>query len=57
MSDLPVFSADTVEDALPYPKLIERLRDAFREDIEVPLRHHHTVPTGGTDATLLIMPA
>lgn len=50
-------SAD-VERTLDYPSLVEKLRDAFRSDIAVPLRHHHTVPTyGAVDATLLLMPA
>ncbi len=38
--------------------LVERLRQMFRSGCEVPLRHHHRVPTWGDhDATLLIMPA
>jgi len=43
--------------ALPYGALIEALRDGFRESATVPLRSHHTVPTAGADATLLLMPA
>lgn len=43
---------------LHYRMLIERLRQVFRSGAEVPLRHHHTVPTYGEhDATLLLMPA
>jgi ornithine cyclodeaminase len=53
-----VISAAEVEAALDYPSLVERLRQAFRRDIEVPLRHHHDVEvTGGSTATLLLMPA
>lgn len=53
-----VISAAEVEGALDYPSLVERLRQAFRRDIEVPLRHHHDVEvTGGSTATLLLMPA
>ena len=53
-----VISAAEVEAALDYPSLVERLRQAFRRDIEVPLRHHHDVEvTGGSAATLLLMPA
>ncbi len=51
-------TADEVNRALAYGDLVEALRDAFRSDIEVPLRHHHTIPgTDGSDATLLLMPA
>lgn len=53
-----VIGAADVERTLDYPGLVEKLRDAFRSDISVPLRHHHTVPTyGAADATLLLMPA
>ena len=53
-----VIGAAEVEAALDYRPLVEKLRQAFRGDIEVPLRHHHTVPTyGDSDATLLLMPA
>lgn len=53
-----IISAAEVETALDYESLVERLRQAFRRDIEVPLRHHHTIETGqGADATLLLMPA
>lgn len=53
-----IVSAAEVETALDYPSLIERLRQAFRRDFEVPVRHHHDVEvTGGKTATLLLMPA
>lgn len=54
-----IISAAEVEAALDWEGLIERLRQAFRRGIEVPVRHHHTIaaPTGGADATLLLMPA
>jgi len=43
---------------LHHRMLIERLRQTFRDGVEVPLRHHHTVQThGDNDATLLLMPA
>ncbi len=53
-----VISAAEVEAALDYPSLVERLRQAFRREISVPLRHHHEIemPGAGT-ATLLLMPA
>jgi len=37
--------------------LVDRLREAFREGAESPLRHPHAVGTPGTEATLLLMPA
>ena len=50
--------ADAVVAALDYGALIERLREAFREGVTTPLRHHHTIPVpGAADATLLLMPA
>jgi len=53
-----IVSAADVEAALDFASLVERLRQAFRRDIVVPLRHHHTVETPqGVDATLLLMPA
>ena len=53
-----IVSAADVEAALDFESLVERLRQAFRRDIVVPLRHHHTVETpDGVDATLLLMPA
>lgn len=53
-----VIAASEVEAALDYPSLVERLRQAFRRDIDVPLRHHHDIEvTGGNAATLLLMPA
>ena len=59
MADKPPRSldADAIAAALTYPALVEALREAFRGDITVPVRHHHTVPQPGNDATLLIMPA
>ena len=53
-----VISAAEVDVALDYKRLVERLRQAFRSDIAVPLRQHYAVPTfGDSDATLLVMPA
>lgn len=50
--------ADAVVAALDYGALIGRLREAFREGVTTPLRHHHTIPVpGAADATLLLMPA
>ena len=44
--------------ALDFESLVEALRQMFRSGCEVPPRHHHTVAVpGGSDATLLLMPA
>ena len=39
-----VITADEIDRALTYPALIEALREAFRADIETPLRHTHMIP-------------
>ena len=54
---LRILDADAIAAALTYPALVDALRAAFRADINVPVRHHHTVPQSGRDATLLLMPA
>jgi ornithine cyclodeaminase len=50
---MKILSADEVDAALDDIALIDRLEAAFRAGAEVPLRHHHHLPTG----TLLLMPA
>jgi ornithine cyclodeaminase len=52
-----VVTAEDIEKVLTYPALIEALREAFRAEITVPVRHHHTMPQPGKEATLLLMPA
>jgi ornithine cyclodeaminase len=52
-----VITAAEVRETLTYPALIEALADAFRADITVPVRHHHTLARPDADATLLLMPA
>src|SRR2546421_2714792 len=53
-----VISAEEIDRALGYPVLIEALREAFRADIETPLRHTHMIPQpSGAEAKLLLMPA
>ncbi len=52
-----IVSADDIARALTYPALIDALADAFRAEIEVPVRHHHAIAQPGSDATLLLMPA
>jgi ornithine cyclodeaminase len=53
-----IISAAEVEGALDFSSLVERLRQSFRRDTVVPVRHHHSVQDGtGDEATLLLMPA
>jgi alanine dehydrogenase len=52
-----VITADNIARTLTYDSLITALRQAFRADITAPVRHHHTIPRPGADATLLLMPA
>ncbi len=52
-----IIAADDIDRALTYPALVEALAEAFRGEIVVPARHHHTIAQPGADATLLLMPA
>jgi ornithine cyclodeaminase len=53
-----VISADDLARIFTFPLLIEALRDAFRSEIEVPLRHHHAIDRPAEPGTmLLLMPA
>src|SRR4051794_8349295 len=52
-----VVTAEDINRVLAYPALIEALRDAFRADIKVPLRHHHPIAQPGAEAIILMMPA
>jgi ornithine cyclodeaminase len=52
-----IVSAEDIQKILTYRALIDALADAFKSDIVVPARHHHTLAQPGTDATLLLMPA
>jgi ornithine cyclodeaminase len=54
---LRIVTAEELSRILDYRALVEALDEAFRADIAVPVRHHHTIPQPGTDATLLLMPA
>lgn len=52
------YDAQAVAASLPYDRLIAAIEDAFRSDAVVPDRTHHPVQVpGGSDATLLLMPA
>ncbi len=52
-----IVTADDLAGLLTYEGLIGALAEAFRSEISVPVRHHHTIPQPGTEATLLLMPA
>lgn len=52
-----VFDAGHIDAALTMPRLIEALERAFASEIEVPLRHHHSILRPEQEATLLLMPA
>ena len=52
-----VITAGDLDRILTYPALIEALREGFRSDITVPVRHHHPIKQPGAEAMLLLMPA
>ena len=55
---MQTFDAAAVAQRLDYASLVDAIDAAFRSDISIPPRHHHTVPVvGGRDSTLLLMPA
>jgi ornithine cyclodeaminase len=54
---LRIVTAEDLERILTYDALVDALAEAFRADIAVPVRHHHTIPHEAADATLLLMPA
>ncbi|WP_035485811.1 bifunctional Delta(1)-pyrroline-2-carboxylate/Delta(1)-piperideine-2-carboxylate reductase [Geminicoccus roseus] len=59
MSQPAFFGPAEIEAALPWPRMVEALREGFAAGAEAPVRHHHAVPRPGMDrpADLLIMPA
>jgi alanine dehydrogenase len=53
-----ILGPSEVVSALDFPPLIEALRQMFRAEAEMPVRHHHSIPVpGGAGGTLLLMPA
>lgn len=55
---MKLIAADEVDRLLTFTGLVETLREAFREGVVQPVRHHHTVRRpDGADTTLLLMPA
>jgi len=56
-NNLRFVSAAEIDSMLDFPSLIAALYDAFRADIETPLRHHHAIARDDGEAALLLMPA
>jgi ornithine cyclodeaminase/alanine dehydrogenase-like protein (mu-crystallin family) len=54
---MQVVPAEAIDRALAEPGLVDALAEAFRGGVAAPTRHHHAVPRGEGNATLLLMPA
>lgn len=55
---VPHLTADHLRSLLDHRSLIDALADMFDEGCEAPVRHHHSIAVpGGSDATMLLMPA
>jgi ornithine cyclodeaminase/alanine dehydrogenase-like protein (mu-crystallin family) len=54
---LRYISAAEIDAMLDFPPLIAALHEAFRAEIETPLRHHHAISREDGEAALLLMPA
>ncbi|QBR04337.1 ornithine cyclodeaminase family protein [Paraburkholderia pallida] len=57
---MKILDSTITRDALPFPELIDALREMFVEGCHVPLRHNHKIATGSDESdegTVLIMPA
>lgn len=54
---LRYLSAEEIDSRLDFPALIDALSEAFKADIETPLRHHHAIEREEGEAALLLMPA
>lgn len=52
---IPYFTKEQVSTALPYPKLIPALQQAFTEEMIAPKRHAHTLSEADS-SSLLLMP-
>lgn len=52
-----IVSAAEIDRVVTFPRLIEALAEAFRSDVETPIRHHHEIERAGAHGTLLLMPA
>ncbi|SMD34426.1 ornithine cyclodeaminase [Reichenbachiella faecimaris] len=51
--------AEELEQLLNYDELIPKINEAFAQDYNIPMRHHHQYPNPkeGMESTLLLMPA
>lgn len=51
--------AEELEELLTYDELIPKINEAFAQDYNIPMRHHHQYPNPkeGMESTLLLMPA
>lgn len=56
---MKIFDAVRTAELLPWGAVVDALEAGFRDGCEMPVRHHHGVaaPSGGPEATLLLMPA
>ncbi|MEM5584951.1 ornithine cyclodeaminase family protein [Roseibium sp. AS2] len=53
-----LLTENQTRDALPFPELINALREMFRDGCVMPTRHHHDMEIPGeADGTMLLMPA
>lgn len=52
-----IISAEQVAQALSWPALIDSIGEAFRDGVEAPPRHHHSMNREDGEATMLLMPA
>ncbi|MGO4706367.1 ornithine cyclodeaminase family protein [Microvirga sp. 2MCAF38] len=52
-----VITSAEIDQVVTFPHLIDALAEAFRSDIETPVRHHHEIEREGAHGTLLLMPA
>lgn len=52
-----LISAEQVAQALSWPALIDSIGEAFRDGVEAPPRHHHSMNREDGEATMLLMPA
>ena len=53
-----IISADDLARIFTFPRLIDALRRGFQSQVELPVRHHHTIERPGEpSAMLLLMPA
>lgn len=54
---MQILNAKAIDALLDHLSVIEAIRLAFKSDIAVPTRHHHTIERASGNATHLLMPA